>query len=93
MNKLVLIFNLQDGSESLLLKTNTFSLHNVTFECSADMREKVIEARFEAINKQKVIVYYKEKRIGPAHIVNLHLNATLKREFKKNKNHFPKDKK
>jgi transposase InsO family protein len=74
-------------------KTNTFSLHNVIFECPADMREKVIEVRFEAINKQKVVVYYKEKRIGPAHIVNLHLNATLKREYKNNKNHFPKDKK
>ena len=65
-------------------KTNTFSLHNIIFECPADMREKIIEVRFEAINKKKVVVYYKEKRVGPANIVNLNLNATLKREIKKN---------
>ncbi len=72
-------------------KTNTFSLHNITFECPVDLREKTIEVRFEAINKKKVVVYYKEKRMGQANIVNLHLNATLKRELKTNKKNLLKE--
>lgn len=66
--------------------TNTFSLHARVYECPSDMREKTIEVRYDPAKPETVIVYYKHKRVGKATFVNLHLNAKLKREFRKKPN-------
>lgn len=53
---------------------NTFSLKNVRYEAPRDLREKQIQVRFERLNLNRVIVYYKSQRMGEARPVDLYAN-------------------
>lgn len=72
-------------SESLrsVSNTNTFSLHNIIYECPVDLRDKKIEVRFDPFKPETVITYYNQRRYGKAKPLNPNINALLKREFRK----------
>lgn len=53
---------------------NTFSLKNIRFEAPVDLREKQVQVRFERGRMTRVIVYYKESRMGEARAVDLIAN-------------------
>ena len=55
---------------------NTFPLKNIRFETPADLANRKIQVRFDRKNfdPNKVIVYYKGQRIGPARPVDLIAN-------------------
>lgn len=60
-------------------KDNTFSFDSVRFEAPADLRDKQIQIRFDRNKKCRVIVYFKNNRIGEAKVLNLIVNANLRR--------------
>lgn len=55
---------------------NTFPLRNIRFEASADLANRKIKVRFDRKNfdPSKIIVYYKDQRIGPARPVDFVAN-------------------
>lgn len=53
---------------------NTFSLKNVRYEAPVDLREKQVQVRFERLNPNRAVVYYKAQRMGEAHPVDLLAN-------------------
>ena len=55
---------------------NTFSLKTIRFEPPADLHGRQIQLRFDRknFNPEKVIVYYKNTRIGPARPVDFVAN-------------------
>ena len=61
-------------------KTNLLSIHKKHLECPVDLREQTVQVRFDRSKKDRYFVYFKEKRMGQAHPVNLHRNATLSRQ-------------
>jgi putative transposase len=64
-------------------KDNTFSFKNIRCEAPADFRDKTIDIRFDRNDLSKIIVYYKNNRIGEAKQVDLVANAELKRGGRK----------
>jgi hypothetical protein len=56
-------------------KTNLFSLNGQRLECPVDLREKTITVRFDRTRRDTYIVYLNDRRIGPAHPVNLTANG------------------
>jgi putative transposase len=60
-------------------KDNTFSFKNTRYEPDADLRNKQITIRFDRNRPDKVIVYYKDHRIGEAQRLNLVANSKIKR--------------
>jgi putative transposase len=60
-------------------KDNTFSFQNIRYEAPADLREKPITIRFNRANPDRIIVYYKDQRIGQATVLDLIANGQLKR--------------
>lgn len=65
---------------------NTFSLKNIRFEAPVDLREKQIQVRFERGRMTRVIVYYKESRMGEARPVDLIANDRKPRLRNKDEN-------
>lgn len=63
-------------------KTNVFSMHKKQFECPVDLREQTVQVRYDRSKKNLYLVYYKDKRMGLAHLLNLHRNADLIRRSK-----------
>lgn len=61
-------------------KDNTFSFNSLRWEAPVDLRDKPIKIRFNRSSKDKVIVYYKEKRIGEARLLNQIANGQLRRK-------------
>lgn len=61
-------------------KTNVFSIHKTQFECPVDLREQTIQVRFDRTRKDRYLVYFKEKRMGQAHLLDLHRNANMIRQ-------------
>lgn len=55
-------------------KDNTFSLKNSLYEAPRDLRGKVIQIRFNRYNISRVIVYYKNERMGEALPLNPFFN-------------------
>jgi putative transposase len=55
---------------------NTFPLRNIRFEAPADLANRKIKVRFDRKNfdPQRIIVYYKDQRIGPARPVDFVAN-------------------
>jgi hypothetical protein len=45
---------------------NTFSLFGRRLEAPRDLRGRKIQVRFDRTRPERVIVYYKEQRLGPA---------------------------
>jgi len=62
--------------DRLVRADNTFSLKNIRFESPADLHNRQVQVRFDRKNfgSDKVIVYYKGERIGPARPVDFHAN-------------------
>lgn len=60
-------------------KDNTFSFKNTRYEPDADLRNKQITIRFDRNRSDKVIVYYRDHRIGEALKLNLVANSKIKR--------------
>ncbi len=65
--------------QRMVKKDNTFSFKSIRYEPSADLRNKKINIRYERNKLDKVIVYYKNHRIGKAREVDLILNSKIKR--------------
>jgi len=60
-------------------KTNVFSINSQKFECPVDLREKKIQVRYDRTRRDKFIVYFSDKRMGQASLLNLHFNANQSR--------------
>ena len=61
-------------------KDNTFSFKSKRYEAPADLREKKITIRFDRNNENsRIIVYYKNNRVGEAKPLNLIINGLLRR--------------
>jgi hypothetical protein len=61
-------------------KTNVFSINSQKFECPVDLREKRIQVRYDRGRRDRFIVYFADKRMGEATVLNLHQNADQIRE-------------
>jgi putative transposase len=61
---------------------NTFSLKNIRFEAPAALHNREIQVRFDRKNfaPDKVIVYYKSQRLGPARPVDFTANDRMPRQ-------------
>jgi transposase InsO family protein len=61
-------------------KDSTFSFKNIRYEPTADLRNKTITIRFDRNKLDKVIVYYKNHRIGRAKELDLIANSKISRK-------------
>lgn len=62
-------------TERSVKKDNTFSFYNIRYEAPVDCRGKKIVLRYERKNTRRVIVYYKDQRMGEAREVDLIANS------------------
>jgi transposase InsO family protein len=60
-------------------KDNTFSFKNIRYETPVDLHDREITIRYDRINFDKVIIYYKDQRMGIAKPVDLISNGLLRR--------------
>lgn len=60
-------------------KDNTFSFKNVRYETPTDLRDREIIIRFDRHKLDKIIIYYKNNRIGEAKVLDLIGNGLLRR--------------
>jgi transposase InsO family protein len=58
-------------------KDNTFSFKNIRYEPDADLRNRQITIRFDRNRTDKVIVYYKDHRIGEAQMLDPVANSRI----------------
>ena len=63
-------------------KDNTFSFKNTRFETPVDLRNKQITVRYERGSLERVIVYYRNERMGEAKPLDAVANGLLRREIK-----------
>lgn len=56
-------------------KTNVFSINSQKYECPVDLREKKIQVRYNRTQRNRFIVYFVDKRMGEASLLDLHYNA------------------
>lgn len=61
-------------------KDNTFSFKNVRYETPVDLRDRPITIRYNRNNYDRVIIYYKNQRMGEAQPVDLIANGLLRRK-------------
>jgi len=64
-------------------KDNTFTFQNIRYEAPADMRDKTITIRFDRSKPTRIVVYFKNQRVGEATILDLIANGQLKRRVAK----------
>lgn len=62
-------------------KDNTFPFKNKRYEAPADLRNKQIQIRYDRFRPERIVVYYKDCRIGNADLLDLVSNAYLKRKY------------
>ena len=55
--------------------TNVFSINSQKFECQVDLREKKVQVRYDRSKRDRFIVYFNDKRMGEATLLNLQYNA------------------
>jgi putative transposase len=60
-------------------KDNTFSFKNIRYETPVDLRDKQITIRFERNKADRLVIYYKNQRMGQAKPVDLIANGLLRR--------------
>jgi len=60
-------------------KDNTFSFNAARYEAPADLRDRSITIRFDRAAPDRIIVFFKDQRIGQARPLDLVANAQLKR--------------
>jgi len=65
--------------ERSVKKDNTFCFKNIRYESTTDLRGKNITIRFDRYHPDKIIIYYKNQRIGQAKELNLIVNGQLRR--------------
>jgi len=65
-------------AERTVKKDNTFSFDAKRYETPVDLREKRITLRYQRSSKSRVVVYYKEQRMGEARRLNLVANAEMR---------------
>jgi hypothetical protein len=63
-------------------KTNVFSINSTQFECPVDLREQKIQVRYDRTRRDSFIVYFSDKRMGEATLLNLHQNANEHRQHR-----------
>lgn len=56
-------------------KTNVFSINSAQYECPVDLREKKVQVRYDRSKRNRFIVYFSDKRMGEASLLNQHQNA------------------
>ena len=61
-------------------KDNTFPFNNIRYEAPRDFRERTVQIRYQRLNPTRVIVYYKNERMGEARILNTVLNDKFIKE-------------
>jgi len=61
-------------------KDNTFQFESARYEAPADLRDRDIFIRFERNNPSRIIVYYKDTRIGEARLVDFIANGLISRK-------------
>lgn len=61
-------------------KDNTFSFKNIRYETPVDLRDKEIHIRFDRSKFDRLIIYYKNQRMGQAKPLDLIANGLLKRK-------------
>ncbi len=61
-------------------KDNTFSFKNLRFETPVDLRDKQIIIRFDRNKRDRIVIYYKNQRMGEAKPLNLIANGLLRRK-------------
>lgn len=66
-------------------KDNTFSFNKIRYETPADLREKEITIRYDRHRPDKIIVYYKDHRIGEARVLDLIANGRLRKTNKEDR--------
>ena len=59
-------------------KTNVFSIHSQRYECPVDLREKVINVRYDRQRRDQLIIYFDGHRMGEATLLDLVANARLR---------------
>ena len=66
-------------------KTNVFSINSQKYECPVDLRQKTIQVRYDRNRRDRYIVYFADKRMGNAQLLDLHYNANRRRSHKEDK--------
>ena len=54
-------------------KTNVFSINSQKYECPVDLRGKTIQVRYSRSQRDRFIVFFSDKRMGEASLLNLFL--------------------
>jgi hypothetical protein len=67
----------------MVKKDNTFPFKNKRYEAPADLRQRQISIRFDRFRPARVVVYYKDQRIGEAKELDLISNGLLRRNHHK----------
>lgn len=60
-------------------KTNVFSINSEKYECPVDLREKKIQVRYDRGKRDCFVVYFSDKRMGEASLLDLHYNANQRK--------------
>ena len=55
--------------------TKVFSINSQKYECPVDLREEKIQVRYDSTRRDRFIVYFADKRMGEASLLDLHYNA------------------
>jgi putative transposase len=72
-----------DEDTRMVKKDNTFPFKNKRYEAPADLRQKQIVIRFDRARPVRIVVYYKDQRIGEAKPLDLIANGLLRRNYHK----------
>lgn len=59
-------------------KTNVFSINSQRYECPVDLREKIIQVRYDRMRRDCFVVYFAGQRMGEATVLDLVANARLR---------------
>ena len=60
-------------------KTNVFSINSKKYECRVDLRNKKIHVRYDRGKRDRFVVYFDDKRMGEAALLDLHYNANQRK--------------
>lgn len=72
-----------DEDTRVVKKDNTFPFKNKRYEVPADLRQKQIAIRFDRFKPNRIVVYYKNQRIGEASVLDLVSNGLIRRNHHK----------
>jgi transposase InsO family protein len=59
-------------------KTNVFSINSQRYECPVDLREKIVQVRYDRMRRDRFVVYFDGHRMGCASVLDLYANARLR---------------